>query len=611
MTKKTLIEENPPYMLEWDYIKNNPLGLDPSLLSRGSTKKVWWKCSKCGYEWLTAIYNRSAGTGCPRCGRQRSHKARITPKRGESFGEKYPNIAKEWSAKNIDISNPYKVKAHCRMRVLWKCAKCGYEWETTFDKRANGNGCPVCAGRVVVEGINDLKTLRPQIAKEWDTEKNGLLKPKDVTVQSARCVYWKCAKCGHIWKTAIYNRTIGYGCPKCGTARMAKSHEIPKINESLAEVNPQLAKEWNYEKNGDLTPGLVKAHSGKRVWWKCTHGHEWQATINSRSGKHSKCPVCSIEKQTSYPEQAIFYYLSKYYKEIHNRYRFTDGKNRYEVDIYIPSMQIGIEYDGIYWHTGKQAIERKKEDFLHKIGIYLIRIKEGEHNCLIDNKIIFYKITAGFKYTNLPWAIYKLYNLLGVSSYKTIDLERDSLKIIDKYKKTFYEKSFASQYPEIAKEWDYEKNENLKPEEFSPKSNAVVWWKCSKGHSWKTDINHRASGRGCPYCAGKRVLKGFNDLASQFPLLMTEWNYEKNQEINPSEVTAHSTKVVGWKCSQCGGEWLAPIARRTSGYHSGCPYCAGKKVLKGVNDLASQFPQLIAEWDFSQNNKKIFFRTQF
>ena len=602
MNKKSLLEENPSYMAEWDYEKNKDLNLDPAKLSHGSTKKAYWKCAKCGHEWMTCIYNRSSGTGCPKCGKQKSVMARSMPQKGKSFGEIFPELVKEWSNKNSEDTNPYKVKAHSRKKVLWKCSKCGMEWQATFDKRANGNGCPVCAGRTVVKGINDLQTLRPDIALEWCFEQNGGLKPTEVTVQSARKVYWRCKECGHIWKTAVYNRTTGYGCPKCGLLRMVYAHEKPKINESLAEQNPRLAKEWNFERNGTLTPNDIKAHSSRKVWWKCSNGHEWLASVNSRNRKQSGCPACSLETQTSYPEQAIFYYLLKHFKSgVFNRYNFEGDKEKFEVDVYISSVNVGIEYDGMYWHKNKEQLEHRKEMFLQKKGIRLIRVKESNKN-FVDHDVIQYMITPGFKYQYLAYAIYQIYKLLGVKKYKKVDLDKDAIKIMENYKKLFYENSFACKFPEIAKEWDYDKNGQLRPEEFKPHSNVIVYWKCTNGHSWKADINHRTSGKGCPYCAGKKVLKGYNDLASQYPELLREWDYENNLPIKPDEIAAHSSKVVNWKCSKCGGKWKSPVLRRTSGYHSGCPYCANRKVLKGYNDLASKFPELLKEWDFEKNN---------
>ena len=64
----------------------------------------------------------------------------------------------------------------------------------------------------------------------------------------------------------------------------------------MQTINPALAEEWNYEKNTELTPEDVTANSNKKVWWKCSNGHEWQAVIYNRN-KGNGCPVCAKERR--------------------------------------------------------------------------------------------------------------------------------------------------------------------------------------------------------------------------------------------------------------------------------------------------------------------------
>lgn len=78
-----------------------------------------------------------------------------------------------------------------------------------------------------------------------------------------------------------------------------------------------------------IKPFEIMPNSGKKYWWKCKRGHEWMATANNRVSLHTGCPVCSRELHTSFPEQAILYYISKY-EDVINRYIIE--KN--EVDIY-------------------------------------------------------------------------------------------------------------------------------------------------------------------------------------------------------------------------------------------------------------------------------------
>ena len=99
-----------------------------------------------------------------------------------------------------------------------------------------------------------------------------------------------------------------------------------------------------------------------------------------------------------------------------------------------------------------------------------------------------------------------------------------------------------------------------------------VWWKCEKGHSYEASISNRTyKNQGCPYCAGKRVLKGFNDLETTCADLINEWNYEKN-ELLPENYSKGSQKIVWWKCCKCGSEWEAPINYRSRGKYK-CPKC--------------------------------------
>lgn len=92
-------------------------------------------------------------------------------------------------------------------------------------------------------------------------------------------------------------------------------------------------------------------------------------------------------------------------------------------------------------------------------------------------------------------------NDLGIEK-SDIDINRDLDSIYNEIEHTTKKESLATKYPKIAKEWNYEKNGNFKPEHIAPKSSKKVWWKCSKcGHEWLTDPNHRSRGQGCPKCA--------------------------------------------------------------------------------------------------------------
>ena len=123
-------------------------------------------------------------------------------------------------------------------------------------------------------------------------------------------------------------------------------------------------------------------------------------------------------------------------------------------------------------------------------------------------------------------------------------------------------------------------------------SHKKVIWVDKLGHEWTASVKSRVQGSGCPYCSHNLVLAGFNDLASRFPEIASEWS-ERNLPLTPDKVTAFKNTRVWWKC-HLGHEWYTLISTRSGG--SQCPYCSGIKLLIGFNDLATKYPTLAKEW---------------
>jgi hypothetical protein len=141
----------------------------------------------------------------------------------------------------------------------------------------------------------------------------------------------------------------------------------------------------------------------------------------------------------------------------------------------------------------------------------------------------------------------------------------------------------------LASEWHPEKNRDLSPEDVWPKSNRKVWWQCSKGHEWQAVVASRAEGCGCPYCSGRFATKT-NSLASKHSELLAEWDDEKNEDLEPSKLTAYSGKKAWWPCAS-GHSWQASISNRTR-LGSGCPTCAQgnrrKYSIEDMQDIANE-----------------------
>ena len=161
---------------------------------------------------------------------------------------------------------------------------------------------------------------------------------------------------------------------------------------------------------------------------------------------------------------------------------------------------------------------------------------------------------------------------------------------------TAYDKSLIAVHPELADQWS-DKNLPLMPGDVSYGSNKIVWWVGDCGHEWEAKVKARSNGEGCPYCAGKRVGQGINDLTTIAPEVAAQWS-DKNLPAKPQDYTAGSG-FMAWWVDEKGHEWKASIKNRVNG--SGCPYCSGQAVLPGFNDFQTLYPELAKEW--SRKNK--------
>lgn len=268
----------PDLARQWHPSKNGPL--TPSDVQPGSHRKVWWRCGK-GHEWQAIIKSRSSGCGCPVC----THR-RIVPGDND-LATTRPDLAAQWHPARNGMLKPEDLAAGARKKVWWMCEK-GHEWQAAVASRAGGAGCPVCAGRKIVPGENDLASRYPAVAAQWHPSKNGTLTPESVSPYSNRRVWWICEK-GHEYQAAAAARTgSDCGCPYCAGRKV-----LAGFND-LAAVEPQVAAQWHPALNGALTAEMVTAGSHKKVWWQCPEGHVWKAVVYARTGpKKNGCPVCA------------------------------------------------------------------------------------------------------------------------------------------------------------------------------------------------------------------------------------------------------------------------------------------------------------------------------
>ena len=588
----------PEVASEWLQNKNG--NVTPTTITWGSNKKFWWKCSKCGHEWQARVSDRTRGhNGCPACVNK------VFVKGFNDLETKFPNIAKEWHPTKNENLHACDVKYGSHKKAWWLCPE-GHEYQQAVVQRTSrGQGCPICSSHKVLSEVNDLNTTHPEIAKEWHPTKNGKLKPSDVIAGSQRKVWWLCSK-GHSFLQSLIKRTKrNYNCPYCSGEKVLKDFN------DFATKYPKIAKEWHPTKNGNLKPSDVTFGSGKRVWWKCPVGHEYQASVHDRGTGGTNCPICNASRLTSFGEQSIFYYIKKYFSDALNRYNELFD-TAMEFDVYIPSKKIAVEYDGAYWHQTDDEHERevRKYQFCRKNNIFLYRVKEENKQkwSNVADKIYYVPKKIKKDVISLEQVIRAIIAEIDASIVSDINILRDKNEIQEYLNEI--DNSLADMRPDVAAKWNYGKNGNLTPNMFSVSSNEIVWWKCPDcGKEWKSSINSMtAKGRyGCPECSRIRKGKAFTklrvkqrgSLAENMPELAKEWHPTKNGELTPYDVTIGRFKPVWWKCQKCGYEWQASPNLRKRGI--GCPCCAGRVPQKGVNDFKTKYPDIAKDWDYEKN----------
>lgn len=158
--------------------------------------------------------------------------------------------------------------------------------------------------------------LRPDLLKEWNTEKNGALDPKSFSAGSTQKVWWRCiTDPRHEWEAVIGNRARkGKGCPFCVGQRT-----LP--DETFAALYPKQFREWHPTKNAHLDPTVLSPSSQERVWWQCSNdpSHEWDTMLFVRTKRGDKgCPYCAGRRAsaknslaTVFPEIAAEWHPTK------------------------------------------------------------------------------------------------------------------------------------------------------------------------------------------------------------------------------------------------------------------------------------------------------------
>ena len=366
----TIDKTHPELLDEWDYEKNKIL--DPSDVTPGLDINVYWKC-KHGHTWKARIPNRvNNGSGCPYC----AGKA-VWPGFND-LATTHPDVAKTWHPTlNGNITPKDVTYGKCRDTYWWQCDH-GHHYPARIADRVKGKGCPYCARKLAWPGETDFPTTHPHLMKDWDWEKNVGIDPTQILYGNRTIKpYWKCDK-GHSWPICVADRAAGHGCPYCSNKKI-----LIGFND-LATTHPHLLDEWDYEKNTIKPTEVIAGNKKIDIWWKCKCGNSWPADAYTRS-TGCGCPECARKQKTSYPEQKVFYHIKQYFPDAINSY-YPSWLNGKEIDIYIPSLKVGIEYDGHVWHKdNKKDLAKSKLCRPHLTN--LIRLRETGCPTIRDKSI--------------------------------------------------------------------------------------------------------------------------------------------------------------------------------------------------------------------------------
>lgn len=337
---------------------------------------------------------------------------------------------------------------------------------------------------------------------------------------------------------------------------------------------PHLVSELHPSRNPDLDLASLSAGSGRRLWWRCERGHQWEAPVDRRSAG-SGCPYCAGTRPA--PETSLAAVAPIVAAEWHpNR----NGDQTPEQTMPGSDRSVwwrcrrGHEWlapvndrvgrgTGCPYCAGKRATEERSLAVLHpdlSAEFHPTRNPGLDPAALLPGspRRVWWRCVEGHEWQTAVRARTRV----GTGCPRCADRTQRGIPLVEAR-------------PELVDEWDAQLNE-APPGDIVAGSHKRVWWRCSFDHRhvWRTSVRNRVRHRsGCPYCAGKRPTPT-NCLAAAAPDLAAEWHPELNDGLSPSDILPHSRRRVWWRC-HAGHEWEATPGNRLLG--SGCPRCAKRR----------------------------------
>lgn len=488
--------------------------------------------------------------------------------------------------KNNEIGiNPSLITSGSGKKAWWICRDC----QTSFLRRVADYKkpyCTHCSNRH--KRISQEKSLAycyPEFLDEWDYSKN-VIDPFNILPRSNIKIYWKCKVCGSEFCTSpdYRVRSNGGGCKKCKSDVISLSQSLPKKDMSFINLHADIiSKYYDYEKNNfDLTK--ISNKSNRIAYWKCKKcGMSWTAKFQSMA-EGKKCPSCESRHFKSFPEQCIFYYVNHYFADALWGNDSFKNMGISELDIYIPSNMIAVEYDGEHWHKNIKK-DLKKDELCKELGIKLIRVREPLCPTYISSSIkLIRKLNhQDDHYNDLNSTIRDLLLLIDSKKDYSVNIEKDLDKIYKISLKEEFNLSFGHLFPNLALHWDYKNNGELSPENLTPHSSKKIFFICQTcGTSFQRVVASisRSEYAECNSCsrirAGKKHASATreNSIGERYPTIAHELLNDKNKDIDIYSIFPGSTKKYWWKCSSCGELFIMSPNNRINGH--ACKKCGIK-----------------------------------
>ena len=372
------------------------------------------------------------------------------------------------------------------------------------------------------------------------------------------------------------------------------------MDDSL-DSHRELMSEWHPNKNGGLDPTSLLKSSGKKVWWRCAKGHEWQAAVSKRSLGFAKCTACLASTGLG---------LFEAYPSL--LFEFDSDRNGQKPPFVAPASSskywwrcaLGHAFQAVVSsralgtgcpYCSNQKVLRGFNDMETtdpSLVKYFDPIKSG-----IDPS----EVIAGTG-KELWWNCDLGHSFSASGDRRRRNPESCPYCVNKRVLPGFND--MATTHPQLAQEFDLAKNYPLTPVDLIAGTSKKLWWLCPKGHSYDVDGMHRVTQKGgCPYCSSKRILPGFNDMATLAPQLVPHFHPTKNDPHTPQTLAYRSNRLLWWRC-ELGHEYRAKPGNRLQEGGLGCPVCSNHQVLAGYNDLLTTDPKLAAEWHPIRNGQR-------